>query len=109
MTRAVTVRPRDEVEIRPPGRDKVFIEDFDEIVAYRYGKAWLHVEQMNDFDFYLAVYGEGKERLHLNVHLGTKGTGMARVTTYENGIEYDAKEWAAALRAARVTRRKGEK
>lgn len=79
--------PRDEVEIRPPGRDKVLIADFDEIVASRYGKCWLHVEQMNDFNYYVAIYGANHKRLHLSVQLGRKGSGRVETIMYENDLE----------------------
>lgn len=87
-------RQRDEVEIRPPGRQRVYIEDFDELVIYRYGRAWLHVEQMNNEDFYVALYGEGKKRLHMNVSVDKKrkGAGKTRVTIHENSLLYNSDE-----------------
>lgn len=35
--------------------------------------------------------------VRVGVGLGLKGTGIVRVTTYENEIEYDAREGAAKL------------
>ena len=80
--------PRDEAEIRPPGRKKVFVEDFDEVCLSRYGRCWLHVEQMNDFNYYVAIYGAKNKRLHLSVQLGSKASkGKVEIITYENGLE----------------------
>ena len=82
---------RDALEVRPPGRDRILVDDFDEFVAYRYGKCWLHVEQMNDFDFFFAIYGAGNRIMHMNVRLGKKGSGEVEITMQENTLRDHAR------------------